>query len=59
MKAELVVDALGMALTRFLEDGAFSASLRARARPRASAFSWDRAADETLAVYRKVAGRAP
>jgi glycosyltransferase involved in cell wall biosynthesis len=52
-------DALGMALTRFLEDGAFSASLRARARPRASAFSWDRAADETLAVYRKVAGRAP
>jgi glycosyltransferase involved in cell wall biosynthesis len=48
--------ALASALGRFLDDDALRAGLRSRARPRASAFSWDRAADETLAVYRKVAG---
>jgi glycosyltransferase involved in cell wall biosynthesis len=47
--------ALGSALGRFLGDGALRAGLRSRTRVRASAFSWDRAADETLAVYRKVA----
>jgi glycosyltransferase involved in cell wall biosynthesis len=52
-------EALGLALQRFLDDGALRASLRARARSRASAFSWDRAADETLAVYRRVTARAP
>jgi glycosyltransferase involved in cell wall biosynthesis len=52
-------EALGLALQRFLDDDALRASLRARARSRASAFSWDRAADETLAVYRRVAARAP
>jgi glycosyltransferase involved in cell wall biosynthesis len=31
------------------------ATLRSRAHARATAFSWDRAADETLAVYRSVA----
>jgi len=48
-------DALANALGRFLDDGLVSAGLRARARARASAFSWDRAADETLAVYRSIA----
>jgi glycosyltransferase involved in cell wall biosynthesis len=51
--------ALGLALRRFLDDGALRANLRARARSRASAFSWDRTADETLTVYRRVAARAP
>src|SRR5438034_361048 len=47
--------ALANALARFLADDALRASLRGRARARSSAFSWDRAADETLSVYRKVA----
>lgn len=47
--------ALGAALGRFLDDESLRAGLRARARSRASAFSWDRAADETLAAYRLVA----
>ena len=51
-------ESLGLALRRFLDDEPLRASLRARARSRASAFSWDRAADETLAVYRKVTARA-
>jgi glycosyltransferase involved in cell wall biosynthesis len=51
-------DALGAALSRFLDDDKLRASLRGRARSRATAFSWDRAADETLAVYRRVAARA-
>jgi glycosyltransferase involved in cell wall biosynthesis len=50
--------ALGSALGRFLGDAALRASLRGRARVRASAFSWDRAAAETLAVYRRVAAQA-
>ena len=45
-------DTLGDALVRFLEDPALAAALRAKAGPRAAAFSWDRAAAETLAVYR-------
>jgi glycosyltransferase involved in cell wall biosynthesis len=48
-------DALASALVRFLDDDALRAGLRGRSRARAGAFSWDRAADETLAVYRKVA----
>jgi len=48
-------DALANALGRFLADEALRSGLRARARPRARVFSWDRAADETLAVYRSVA----
>jgi glycosyltransferase involved in cell wall biosynthesis len=47
--------ALASALGRFLDDDSLRAGLRARARSRAAAFSWDRAADETLAVYRKIA----
>jgi glycosyltransferase involved in cell wall biosynthesis len=46
--------ALGSALGRFLDDESLRSGLRSRARSRASAFSWDRAADETLAVYRSV-----
>jgi len=30
------------------------AQLRARAKPRAARFSWDRAADDTLAIYRSL-----
>jgi glycosyltransferase involved in cell wall biosynthesis len=52
-------DALAAALGRFLDDDSLRVSLRGRARSRATAFSWDRAADETLAVYRGVAARAP
>jgi glycosyltransferase involved in cell wall biosynthesis len=48
-------DALAAALSRFLDDGPLRTTLAARARPRASSFSWDRAADATLEVYRKVA----
>ena len=48
-------DALANALGRFLDDDALRSGLRARARSRAYAFSWDRAASETLAVYRSVA----
>jgi len=48
-------DALANALVRFLDDDAVRSALRARARPRSRAFSWDGAASETLAVYRKVA----
>jgi glycosyltransferase involved in cell wall biosynthesis len=47
--------ALGAALGRLLQDDTLRAALRSRARSRASGFSWDRAADETLAVYRSVA----
>jgi glycosyltransferase involved in cell wall biosynthesis len=47
--------ALGSALARFLDDESVRADLRSRARSRASAFSWDRAAEETVAVYRSVA----
>jgi glycosyltransferase involved in cell wall biosynthesis len=47
--------ALASALGRFLGDDALRATLRNRAHGRANAFSWDRAAAETLAVYRSVA----
>src|SRR3989442_13953927 len=46
---------LGDALVRFLADDALRAACATRARARAGAFSWDGAADETLAVYRRVA----
>jgi len=48
-------DTLGDALVRLLDDPVLAASLRVLARPRAAAFSWDRAAVETLAVYRALA----
>lgn len=46
--------ALGEALTSFLSSETLAADLRDRAASRASLFSWVRAADETLAVYRSV-----
>jgi glycosyltransferase involved in cell wall biosynthesis len=46
--------ALGDALLAVLEGDALRADLRRRAKPRAARFSWDRAADETIAVYRSL-----
>jgi glycosyltransferase involved in cell wall biosynthesis len=48
-------DALGEALVAYLGDTARQSELRGRARSRAARFSWDRAAADTLAVYRRVA----
>ena len=45
-------DALGEALVTVLGDDSLRSRLRAVAKPRAARFSWDRAADDTLAVYR-------
>ncbi|MDP9245955.1 MAG: glycosyltransferase, partial [Chloroflexota bacterium] len=45
-------DALGDALVALLADESMRAAFRAKAKPRAAQFSWDRAADDTLAVYR-------
>src|SRR5437870_1983396 len=64
--AEVVADAgllvrsgdessLGDALVRFLADDALREACASRAHARAGMFSWDRAADETLAVYRRIA----
>jgi glycosyltransferase involved in cell wall biosynthesis len=47
-------DALGEALVALLDDASRLAELRARAGPRAARFSWDRAADDTLAIYRSL-----
>jgi glycosyltransferase involved in cell wall biosynthesis len=49
-------NALANALGRFLDDEPLRTGLRAHTRARASAFSWDRAAEETLAVYRSIGG---
>ena len=43
------------ALSRVLSDGAVSGDLRQRGRERAKAFSWERAANETLAVLERAA----
>ncbi len=43
---------LGAALVSYLADPALADGLRARAKARAALFSWDRAARDTLAVYR-------
>ena len=58
--AGLLVDerdpaALGDALVTLLRDDALRDRLRELAKPRAARFSWDRAADDTLAVYRSLA----
>ena len=47
-------DALAGALCRYLDDPAFAARLATHTRARAAAFSWDRAAEDTLAIYRAV-----
>ncbi|HET8569267.1 MAG TPA: glycosyltransferase family 1 protein [Candidatus Limnocylindria bacterium] len=48
-------DALGDALVAVLGDPSRLDALRAHAKPRAASFSWDRAARDTLDVYRGVA----
>ena len=58
-EAGLLVDeqdagALGDALVTLLADEGLRDRLAERAKPRAARFSWDRAADDTLAVYRSV-----
>jgi glycosyltransferase involved in cell wall biosynthesis len=50
------VDGLTAQLTRVLGDATLRAELARRGRERAAAFRWDRAAAETLAVFRRVAG---
>jgi glycosyltransferase involved in cell wall biosynthesis len=51
-------DAIGDALRRVLTEPALADDLRARGRARASAFSWERTAAQTVEVYRAVAGRS-
>jgi glycosyltransferase involved in cell wall biosynthesis len=46
-------DALGDALLAYLDDAGLQARLRAGAKARAAQFSWDRAAADTLQVYRR------
>ena len=58
-EAGLLVDerdpgALGEALVALLSDRSLQDRLRALAKPRAAHFSWDRAADDTLAIYRSL-----
>jgi glycosyltransferase involved in cell wall biosynthesis len=58
--AGLLVDpadpgALAEALRTFLASDGLAADLRRRAKPRAATFSWDEAADRTLALYRSLA----
>jgi glycosyltransferase involved in cell wall biosynthesis len=47
---------LAVALHRLLSDDALHASLRDKGLARAHTFSWERAAEETLAVYRRTVG---
>jgi alpha-1,3-rhamnosyl/mannosyltransferase len=51
------VDALRSAVNRLAEDDALWEALRSSGLARAAQFSWRRCAEETLAVYRLVAGR--
>lgn len=48
-------DGLGEALRALLADETLAATLRARAPGRVALFSWDRAAEATLAIYRAIA----
>ena len=48
-------DALGDALLRYLDDSELQDRLRAGAKARAAGFSWDQAAADTLALYRRLA----
>ena len=47
-------ESLGEALVRYLDDTALRERLRARTKARAALFSWDRAARDTLALYRRL-----
>ena len=48
-------DEITVALWRLLSDAKLRESLRAKGLQRAAAFSWQRAAEQTMAVYRKAA----
>ena len=50
------IDGLRNSMERLLEDEGYRAELRARGIERAKRFSWQRCAEETVAVYRRVAG---
>jgi len=50
------VPGLAEAISQVLENPQLSADLRARGLKRAQEFTWKRTADETIAVYRSVAG---
>ena len=52
------VEGLARQMERVLTDPGLRRDLRARGLERASQFSWDRTARETIAVYRQVIGRA-
>jgi glycosyltransferase involved in cell wall biosynthesis len=52
----LDVDAIGAAIQRVLEDGDLAAALGAAGRSRASAFTWERAAERVAAVYVEAVG---
>jgi alpha-1,3-rhamnosyl/mannosyltransferase len=49
-------DGLRISMERLLEDEGRRVELRARGIERAKRFSWQRCAEETVAVYRRVAG---
>jgi glycosyltransferase involved in cell wall biosynthesis len=49
-------EALAVALQRVLTDESLRRSLREKGLARARTFSWERAADHTLSVYREVLG---
>ena len=51
----LDTSAIASAITRLLDDGPRRAELAARGHERVKAFSWERCARETLAVYERVA----
>jgi alpha-1,3-rhamnosyl/mannosyltransferase len=51
-------DALREGLERVLEDGAWRAQARTRGIQRASAYSWSRCVDETIAVYSEMQPKA-
>lgn len=48
-------DALGDALVAYLADAALQERLRSVAKARSALFSWERAAADTLALYRQLA----
>lgn len=51
------IEGLAVAIHRILSDDKLAAQMREKGLKRSAVFSWERAARETLEVYRKVAGR--
>jgi glycosyltransferase involved in cell wall biosynthesis len=52
------VDAFAVHMSRILNDPALAASLRERGLKQAARFTWQAAADQTLAIYRRVLEQA-